>query len=149
MIATTKFQLQTVAQTTAEDRQTLDHLISGSFNNKSRLDEFTWVAYCKANSGGGPIIGAVGLYWIQEGYLCLNQLCVAKAFRRHGIGSWLLGRVVAACPGAKMALYVDKGRPNTDWLVEFYQRHGFTQVETGSGGVKYDSAVEFLLVRKP
>ena len=117
----------------------VERLILRSFR-ESRLRDYEHVVCCER---GGELIGVVGLYRIGR-YLSLNQLCVDARCRGQGVASALLGFVRAAFAGVDLALYVDRGREDTECLLRFYSKRGFEAVDAAEGLV-VNGDVEVLM----
>ena len=87
-----------------------------------------WHDFRLLEKAGISIIAALDVHYISE-RLELNRVWVASAYRRQGIGSFMLevARSVAAhmAYGPLFATLEPFDGPSIDELEQFYQRHGF------------------------
>jgi hypothetical protein len=107
---------------TAEMKASTEKMIK-YFNNMSNLKTST--VYCARRSGYGPkdIVGLIGVSGSPAGS---TIMCVLSA--EKGAGSALVKHVLAQTPSTqKVSLLAD-----TDGLVPYYERFGFTRREAGS-----------------
>lgn len=94
---------------------------------------------------GGRYVGSAQLTPEADGALLLSSLCVASERRREGMGTRLLGYVLAAASSARVRLHVQAPRParGAGWLdrevderypqlLAFYKKHGFRLVRAAA-----------------
>jgi N-acetylglutamate synthase-like GNAT family acetyltransferase len=125
-----------------ELKNNLNDFILQSFE-KSRIDDYTYFIYCKNN---GIIIGFVGLYYINN-YLSINQLCVHPNHRNRGVASSILNFIKKIYKSSRLILYVDKNKSSTNYLHDFYLKHGFNDI-IDNKDLPYDYENEFLMELK-
>lgn len=120
-------------------KQTLNEFILQSFH-KSRIDDYEYIIYAKNK---GIIVGFVGLYYINN-YLSINQLCVHPDYRNKGIGTHILNYIKKIYNKSHLILYIDKNKPLTYYLHNFYLKNGFKDM-INHDNLSYDYENEFLM----
>ena len=79
-----------------------------------------------ANCGGEPI-GFV-IYRFQKNRLCVLNLAVCPAWRRRGVGSQMMQRLVRKLPEFRIARITAKVRESNLSAQKFFQRQGFLAI---------------------
>lgn len=97
----------------------------------NRFNTYTSVIYYII---GNDIIGFVG---ISNNYL--NQLCVNINYRNRGIATKLINKSKEILENS-IHLFVDKNKPNTDYLIEFYKKNNFI--------IEYENDIEVKMIYK-
>lgn len=97
----------------------------------NRFNTYTSVIYYLI---GNDIIGFVG---ISNNYL--NQLCVNINYRNRGIATKLINKSKEILENS-IHLFVDKNKPNTDYLIEFYKKNNFI--------IEYENDIEVKMIYK-
>lgn len=113
----------------------INELILKNFKN-SRLHTYKILIYKIINN---KIVGFVGLYNYDE-FLSINQLCVDINHRNLGIATDLLSYLDNNFKNENFILFVDKNKPNCDYLVNFYKKRGFIVLDP-------DNPIEFKMIK--
>ena len=130
---------------TPDEKKEMQELILKSFN-ESRLKFYDTVIYF--TNENNKIIGFVGLYYIDK-YLSINQLCIDEKYRNNGIASLLLELIFYLYHTTSIILYIDKNKESTDYLLEFYMRKGFKNIDyLKTLNLSYDDKIEYLMIRE-
>jgi ribosomal protein S18 acetylase RimI-like enzyme len=117
-------------------KQEFNDLILQNFH-KSRIDDYEYFIHCDHNK---KVISFVGLYYI-DNRLSINQLCVHNDYRRMGIAKYMLNFIKKIYKNTHIILYIDKNKPNTEYLHNYYLKFGFKDVLN----LPYDYENEFLM----
>lgn len=105
-------------------------LINSNFRT-NRFHSYTSVIYYII---GSDIIGFVG---ISDNYL--NQLCVNVNYRNRGIAMQIINKSLDILE-KPVHLFVDKNKSNTEYLLEFYKKKGFS--------IEYENDIEYKMIYK-
>jgi len=100
----------------------INELILKNFKN-SRLNTYQILIYKMIDN---EIIGFLGLHDYEE-YLSINQLCVDIKYRNIGIANDLLIYLNNHFKNNNFILFVDKDKPNYEYLVNYYKQRGFIE----------------------
>lgn len=119
-----------------------NHLLFTSFKS-SRIDDYETIVYLKKDD---CIIAFAGLYYIQN-CLSINQLCVHPNHRNQGIATNLLNFICDTFKDTILILYIDKNKPMTSYLYNFYLKNGFQEIKEENHNLPYDKKKEFLLFK--
>jgi N-acetylglutamate synthase-like GNAT family acetyltransferase len=120
-------------------KKKLNDFIHLSFH-KSRIDDYKYIIYVQNK---GIIIGFAGLYYINN-YLSINQLCVHPDYRNKGTATNILNYIKKIYNKSHLILYIDKNKPLTDYLHNFYLKNGFKDM-INHENISYDYENEFLM----
>lgn len=97
----------------------------------------------KAVDRTSKIVGGIVAMPTFNGYWYLNSLFVDPAYRRRGIASMLMQKVMDAAANSDVVLDVKADRP---YLVEYYKGFGFS-LERLSSDHYYDGSDRFIMRR--
>jgi predicted GNAT family acetyltransferase len=72
----------------------------------------------------GKIVGHAGVMYDEGGQPCVHNVWVEESFRRCGLATKLMKKVIACYPNKPLHLYVNRGRSNAA-AVALYNKFGF------------------------
>jgi N-acetylglutamate synthase-like GNAT family acetyltransferase len=100
-------------------------LVTKELIRTSKIRNVAWI-----ESADGTPVAAAMLIQMRSVYFRVGGLAVDNAHKHKGYGTALMARLHELMPsGSRLILGVDKDREATEWLVEWYKRLGFIQID--------------------
>jgi len=124
----------------------INNFILQNFND-SRIDDYTYLICYYDNYMN--IIGFVGLYFV-DNILLINQLCVNINNRNKGIAKKIINFIFENFKNIILGLYIDKNKPNTAFLYNFYIKLGFNDITNDffkTTSLQFFQDIEYLLIK--
>ena len=139
-----KYHYKNKKELTNEEKDEINELILSEFKS-SRIDFYENMVYIKNND---KIIGFAGLYFIDK-FLSINQLIIDKNHRNKKLGSKILNVIFDLYKYINIILYIDKNKENTDFLFNFYSKHGFKEIDyLNTFNLTYYPDIEYLMIKE-